>query len=198
MATYPLDPRPASVSAPAIIDESLRFVSDSGYEQRRALHSRPRRRYTLEYLGQDTVHTRVIRDFLQQQRLGVLPFEFVHPTAMDACFIYANSTPVIVQFQHAMVSGQWLGLVQGPAALNTVWKVTYANTIQVTLNGSQAVGGGTVVGYAIPYMPYAVARMQSDTFEAPTKLLGPDQVTASPSSPNTGYFNFTVVVEEIF
>jgi phage-related protein len=193
---YPLTPVPSSTSAPAIIDKMISFESDSGYEVRRAITSRPRRRYTLEYLGMTTGEMRQIRDFLQLHRNGVMPFEWRHPVAWDQV-TFLNTTPVILTFDHGLVTGQYVVIGQAPLA--GIWAVTRLNSTQIALNGSAASGTSTVSVYA--YLPTAVSRMPDSTWEAPAKIIGPESIGGALGGPfggRTGYFSFSVSVEEVF
>jgi hypothetical protein len=171
------------------------FETDSGYQQRRSKHSRPRRRYTLDYLGKTTEEMRFIRDFLLGVRLGVLPFSFQHPTASDDV-PFSNTTPVILTYTHGLITGQWLAIGNAPGALNGFWPVTRINHTQVALTGSVASGVGTGSLSAMVYLPFAVAVFDQDTWTSPTKLLGPERQAL----PNRwgGIFSWAVSIEEIF
>src|SRR5262245_41978008 len=107
--TFPATPAPAMVSSPEVMDPMWQMGVESGYSIRRARWSRPRRRYRLEYLGQSVAYVRLIRDFFQRQRLGVLDFMWFHPTAVDVAQVLAT-TPVQLQYQHGLVTGQWVGV----------------------------------------------------------------------------------------
>jgi hypothetical protein len=197
MADYPQTPLPSSVSAPEYLDEVLRFQTDFAYELRRAKHSRPRRRWTLEYLGKTTAEMHQIRDFFGTVRFGVFPFTFYHPTALDAV-VFQNTTPITLSYNgaHGLMTGQMVGVFSSPGgnAKNGFYTITRVNAIQIALNGSTAGGGG--VGSVRVYVPNAVGRFSDDTMPSPTKLAGPE--TASPQQ-NTmaGFWNFTVVIEEV-
>ena len=191
---YPMtSPVPSSVSAPAIIDPYVLFQSDGGYEVRRALASRPRRRYTLEYLGKTTYELRYLRDFLMYHRNGVLPFQFQHPTAFDSVPA-SNTTPVWLSFMHGLVTGQWVNIGAGPTALVGQWQVTRIDSVNIALNGSVASGATNVV--VSHYLPNAIARFNDNTWESPVKLLGPDQLGTG--GRQQGIFSFTIQVEEVF
>jgi hypothetical protein len=185
-----MSPVPSSVSAPALIDPSLSFVSDSGYETRRVLHSRPRRRYTLEYLGKTTQELREVRDFLQWHRFGSgpEPISFLHPTAFDT--VPASGTvPISLHYAHELVTGQYVFLT-GPAPLGgRTWRITRLGTYDISLDGSTS-GGGINVAVS-NYFPVVVARLNEGTMESPTKLMGPENL-------NTGRFSWTVILEEVF
>jgi hypothetical protein len=194
MAIYPPSPVPASISVAAVVDPMLAFTSDSGYGARRALRSRPYRRWQLDYLGQNTANMRVIRDFLQQQRLGVLPFEWVHSTAGDTAVV-SNTTPVLLVLQHSYMTGQWVWISQSTpnTALNGFWQITRVVSTGFTLNGSVAGGAGTC--FVVAYLPNAVGVFAEDTLESPVKLIGPESVDAYAT--RRGMFNFSVFIEEI-
>jgi hypothetical protein len=191
---FPEFPLPSSISAPAIIDPMLRFQADSGYEVRRALASRPRRRYTVEYLGQTTHLMRYIRDFLMDHRNGVLPFQWRHSTGLNSVPC-TNTTPVWLQFMHGLVTGQWIDISGGAApSLLGQWQVTRIDSINISLNGSVAAGATTVL--VSHYLPFAVARFNENTWESPTKLIGPEQLDID--GRRMGYFSYTLQIEEIF
>src|SRR5262245_24685477 len=137
MALFPLSPTPSSVSAPTIIDPMLTFETDQRYSVRRVLTNRPRRRYTVEWLGKHTYEMRQIRDFLLQCRLGAIPFQWLHPTANE--FVSAvNTTPALLDYAHGLYTGQWV-VVSGSApsaGLNGVWQVTRVGPTQIALNGT--------------------------------------------------------------
>lgn len=196
MAVFPTTVVPSMVSAPAIIDPKLSFRTDAGYEVRRAQTSRPRRRWTLEFLGKTTDEMRQIRDFLQQMRLGALDFGWFHPTQRDPV-LYIPSTPCILAWRHALFSGQWVFVRDSPhPGLNEhIWQVTYFDPITVTLNGTGA-AGISGVGWVYLYVPHAVGIFQEDTFPSPATLIGPEQVAYG--TQRSGYFNFTVTIEEVF
>jgi hypothetical protein len=192
MPDYPQSPVPKSVSAPSIIDEVYRFRTDQSYEIRRSKHSRPRRRFTLEYLGVPTHFMRLIRDFLNLQRGGALPFSFWHPTAAEVIG-FAASSPILIQYTtaHGLVTGQWVGIFESPAgnSRNGFYQVTRVSHDAVTLNGSTSAGSG--VGLARVYLPSAVAVLSEDTFVSPQKLIGPE-------ANNAGFWNFNVVLDELY
>ena len=190
---YPTVPTPSSISAPAIIDEAHSFVSDSGYETRRARHSRPRRRFTLEYLGKTTAEMRVISDFLMAHRFGSgQTFEWVHITAFDIVPAL-NTTPIILNYQHGLVTGMYIN-IGTPAFLAQPWRITRLNPTMIALDGTVASGATNVSVYT--YLPYAVARMSEDTWESAVKLIGPEQLGTAGG--RTGFFNFSVSIEEVF
>jgi hypothetical protein len=193
MAIYPLSPTPSSISAPAIIDPMHQFVSDSGYEVRRPMHSRGRRRFTLEYLGVNTANMHVIRDFLQAQRLGALDFEWLHSTAYDLVQ-YTNTTPVVCALQHTFQSGQWIWVNSSTpnTSLNGFWPVERIDPTSFRLVGSSAGGAGSC--HVVTYLPHAVGRFADGIAESPTKLLGPETVNLDRLS----WWSFSVVLEEIF
>jgi hypothetical protein len=199
MSLFPNTPLPSSVSAPAIIDEMHTFSTDSGVVIRRPKHSRPRRRFTLEYLGKNVAELRTVRDFLQACRLGALPFEWLHPTAGDLVNIDDTTTPVIVYYTHGLVTGQYIYMQGGPTHLTGVWQVTKLNGNALALNGSIA-GGPVAQGYAYVYLPNAVGVFASDTWDSPTTLIGPEQwyPQGGYGINRVGVYNFNVVIEEIF
>jgi hypothetical protein len=197
MPTYPLTPLPSKVSAPEIIDPMLLFETDSGYSIRRVKRSRPLRRYTLDYLGKSTLEMRLIQDFFYSQRLGTLEFDFYHPTASEAVQVL-NTTPVILVYPHGLITGQWLipGLTPNTSINGRVWQVTRIDGTHLSLNGSAA--GGTGTGQIITYLPHARGVFSDDTWQGPVTLIGPEQVFDAVSGRRSGYFNFTVTIEELF
>lgn len=200
MALFPNDPVPSSVSAPAIIDPLLRFSTDSGVETVRALHSRPLRRFVLEYNGKLTQEVRIIRDFLQECRFGALdPIAWSHPTAYDLV-PFSNTTPIILTYAHGMVTGQYIN-IGFPAGLAGFWQVTRLNPTQISLNGTSA-GGGTGTCTAIQYLHTARATFSEDTIPEPTKIVGADRIgpdrPGEPFGAIAGRFSFSVTLMEIF
>ena len=194
MALYPLTPKPSSVSAPAWIDPALSFVSDSGYESRRVLHSRPRRRFVLEYLGATTQQRREIRDFLLWHRFGNGEvISFAHPTAFDTVPSTAT-VPVTLNYAHELVTGQSVGISFPAGPLQGTWRITRLGTTDIALDGSTTGGGVNVVVYN--YLPNVVARFSEDTMEAPGTIIGPDQIGTAGG--RVGYWNFQVTLEEVF
>jgi hypothetical protein len=190
-----MTPVPSSVSAPALIDPSLSFVSDSGYETRRALHSRPRRRYTLDYLGKTTQEMREIRDFLQWHRFGAGPeaISFLHPTAFDN--VQATATvPVTLHYAHELVTGQYVWLSGAAPLGGRSWRITRLGTYDLSLDGSTAGGGITIA--VNNYFPNVVVRLNDGVMESPTKLLGPERLGTAGYPP--GIFSFSVTLEEVF
>jgi len=197
MPTYPNTPLPSMVSAPEIIDSSLRFSVDQGYEVRRARTSHPRRRWTLSYLGKTVDEMRIIRDFLQQQRLGVLDFAWAHPTAIDHVTI-VPTTPVTAQnWRHGLFTGMWVGIrgSPNPGINEQYWSVIWVDDTQVRLNGTTAAGiaGGAD---AWVFVPHAVGIFQDDTMASPETLIGPEQIPYT--GRRGGFYNFSVVLEELF
>ena len=189
---FPQTPAPSSVSTPTRLDPSLRFAVDQGYELRRARHSRPRRRWHLDYLGLSVTHLREFQDFLGFHRLGVVPFQFGHLTAAETATV-ANTTPVILTLPHAYVTGQWVGIPSATvgAGLVGLWQLTRLSLSTFSLNGSTAQGAGQCAVY--PYVPYAIGYFPDDQWDAPVKLLGPDSVDYARAA-----FNMTIAIEEIF
>jgi len=198
MALYPGSPVPSSVSAPEIIDPMLKFESDQGYSVRRARTSRPRRRWTLEYLGVNTANMRVIRDFLQFTRNGVFTFDWYHPTAIEVA-TFQVTTPVQVLLLHGLVTGMWVGVSNTPnATINGgIFQITRTSNANFTLNGSSA-AGVQGIGNVVVYVPQAIAVMNENTFPSPATLIGPEQIDYAPQGKRTGYYNFTVTIEEQF
>ena len=181
------------VSAPDIIDEVHRFMTDSSAEVRRAKHSRPRRRYTVEYKGAPTADYRIIRDFFINGRYWINPFEWYHPTAPETVFM-DNTTPIVVHFPipHALIDGQYLGVFASPNgnARNGFWQITRGGTATVLLNGSVAVpGGSSGPGTVRIYFPKAIAVMPEDTMPGAAKLIGPE-------AGSQGYWNFSITILE--
>jgi hypothetical protein len=194
MALFPFiftAPIPKHISAPAIIDEVHRFTTDQSHEVRRAKHSRPRRRYVVEWRGIHTGHMRLIRDFLGTCRYGALPFEFLHCTALDTVTVNATSpVSLIYNTAHGLLTGQWIGVMSSPGqALNGFWQVTRIDALRVSLNGSVAQGSGPATTRV--YLPQALAVFNADTWEAPVKLIGPEQNAQ-------GWFNVSLTIEELF
>jgi hypothetical protein len=167
------------------------FQTDSGVTMRRPQHSRPQRRYQLDYLGKVTAEWRIIRDFLQAQRLGVLPFEFLHMTATDAAS-YSNTTPVVVTMQHAYATGQWvsIGGSNPNTSLHGGWRITRLSSTTFSLDGSIAGGAGTCQVYT--YIPQAVGVFSEEGDASPIKLMGPESTTSS-----RGRFSFSVLIQEL-
>lgn len=196
MALYPLTPVPSMVSAPEILDDMLSYRVDQGYEVRRAKYSRPRRRWSLEYLGKTTDEMRQIRDFLQQHRLGALDFTWQHPTAFDTA-LFVPATPQSVFWRHALFTGQWIVVYSSPnpTLVGGAFQVTYIDPITVTLNGTVA-SGDAGVGEVGVVVPHAVGRFQEGTMASPTTLIGPEQVPYG--ARRSGYFSFSVQIEETF
>src|SRR5262245_61824314 len=196
--TYPGTPVPSMVSSPEIIDEMWSYASDQGYQFRRAKHSRPRRRYSLEYLGLTVPYVRVLRDFFQRQRLGVTSFAWAHPTAVDVAQCQPT-TPVQLLYQHGLFTGAWVGISNSPnAGINGgFFPVTWLTDSSLSLNGTTAAGiAGTAT--VVVYLPRAVGRFQEDTWPSPATLIGPDQVPHAPTGRRTGNYNVLVTIEEIF
>jgi hypothetical protein len=198
MPFYPDNPLPSSVSAPAIIDPVHRFETDQGIAIRRAKHSRPLRRYTLEYQGKTVTEMRTVRDFMQYCRLSALPFQWTHPTASDLATVDDQQTPVVLYYPHGLVTGQWVGIVGGPAHINGFWQVTRLHQGAVTLNGSVA-GGPVSQCHVVVFLPNAVGVFANDTMESPEKIIGPEQwYPQGIREQRVGYFSFSVLIEEIF
>lgn len=197
MAEFPFTPIPSAVSAPELIDVSLSYQVDQGYEVRRAKWSRPRRRWTLEYLGKSTDELRMIRDFLLQQRLGTLDFAWRHPTAIDPAVIDPGP-PVTANWRHGLFTGMWIlvGLSPVPGVNNTAWQIDRVNEVAVVLRGAVP-SGIQGPGIVQTYVPHARAVMsQDDTFASPTTLIGPEQI--GQGARRSGYFSFAVQIEELF
>lgn len=193
MALFPLSPVPSSIAAPSFFDPMLAFSVDSGYELRRPRTSRPRRRFLCEWLGKTTTEMRQIMDFVLEHRLGSLSFEWYHMTAYDTVPASAT-TPVILTYQHGLVTGQWVAIGSGPPGLVGFWPVTRLNATQISLNGTTSAGAANVT--VIVYLPNAVARFEQDTWGTPVKLIGPDQLGTG--GRRQGYFSYSLVVEEVF
>jgi len=195
VAVYPIDPIPSSISVAAMQDPMHQFETDQGYEVRRSKHSRALRQYQLEYLGLTTPQMRVLRDFLLQQRLGVLSFEWLHRTGGDRVN-YSNTTPVVCTLQHSYVTNQWLWFNSAThAGINGFWTITRFDSTSFALNGSAA-QGGTGSAIAVPYLPNATARFAQDVMEPAVKLIGPE--AADVFTQGRGRFNMVVLIQEQF
>lgn len=192
MVDFPTFPLPSSISAPEIIDPMYTFMSDAGYSVRRSQTMRPRRRYSLSYLGKSTHELRLIRHFFNLQRGGTLPFAFWHLTALEPV-VFVASTPIILHFTtaHGLVDGQMLGVFQSPSgnAANGFWTITSGGSGTVLLNGSTSVGAGP--GAVRVYLPKAVGVFSEDTMPSATKHIGPE-------SGSQGRFSWQVTIEEVF
>ena len=194
MALYPLTPYPSSISVATIHDPLYRFESDFGYEVRRSRYPRPLRRYQLDYLGLTTAEMRVLRDFIITLRLGLLTHQW-HPVLApyDTVAITAT-TPVTLTFPgtHDYQVGQyllvWLSTVPG---LDGVWRISARNAVQVLLENTVGVAGGTCE--VRPYLPQCVVEMPEDTWDAPVKLIGPESLSST-----RGRFSLTIFIREIF
>lgn len=198
MALYPGSPVPSHVSSPEIIDPMLKFESDQGYQVRRAKTSRPRRRWTLDYLGVSTANMRIIRDFFYFTRNGVLDFSWYHPTSVEVATFQAT-TPVQVLLLHGMHTGMWCGVsnTPNPGINGGVFQITKTGNASFTLNGTSA-QGVQGIGNVVIYLPHATAVMQDNTFPSPTTLIGPERIDYAPQGLRTGYYSFSVTIEEQF
>lgn len=198
MALYPSSPVPSMVSAPEIIDPSLSFKVDQGYQVSRPRTSRPRRRWQFEYLGLNTANMRVLRNYVMFVRLGALTFDLYHPTAVDVA-VCVPTSPVTLQYQHGLYSGWWVGVSNSPnPSLNGgVFQVTVTSGVSVTLNGTTAAGIQDVCTVVV-YVPRARVVAAEDTFAGPSTLIGPEQVEHLPSGRRSGFFNMSVQIEEQF
>jgi hypothetical protein len=191
MALFPTgNPLPSQISAPAIIDPMWSMDVDQGYQVRRSKHSRPRRRFVIDWLGRLTEDMHIIRDFLYELRLGVHTCEFLHSTSFDTAQA-ANTTPIILTYPkaHGYRTGQYLWVTGIGALPTTIWQLTRLSQTQVALNGSTALGATPC--FTNVYLPYAVVIAQSDTWESPQKLIGPEAI-------GQGAFNFSITLEEVF
>jgi hypothetical protein len=168
------------------------FKTDQGYSLRRAKHSKPTRGWVLDYLGRRSDEMRLIRDYLYSLRLGILETEFLHPTSADNATLFSG-TPMgmYVQYGHGLRSGQWLGISLAQASIlnETRWQVTVLSPTVLSLNNSPAVDGGFCLIQA--YVPHARCIFNQDTWESPTKLIGPERN-------NDGAWNYQVIIEELF
>jgi len=131
-------------------------------------------------------------------RNGVLTFQWVHPTSYEIVNC-TNTTPVWLQYQHGLVTGQWVNIGSGPAPLVGQWQITRVDSINLILDGSVASGLGTVT--AAVYLPNAVARFNENTWESPTKIVGTERLGGERSTPLgalPGFFSWIITVEEQF
>jgi len=186
------------VSSPEVLDPMWQYQVDQGYQFRRAKHSRPRLRYTLEYLGLDVTNLRILRDFFQAQRLGVTSFTWVHPTAVDVAQV-AATTPVSLTYLHGLWTGAWVVVSNSPnPGINGgSFQITRTAYNQYTLNGTTAAGiAGTATVQV--YLPRAVGIFREDVWPQPAPLIGPDQTAHAPSGRRSGRYNTMVTIEEIF
>ncbi len=192
MAFYPFEPAPSSVHPPVVIDPALHASTDQGYMFRRSQFSRPRRIFQLDYLGKISHDMRFIRDFLQEHRLSVTPFQWLNFNTRDTATV-ASTTPVILTFQgHGYVTGQWVAVNMTPTAgpLDGFYQVTRLNYQQVSLNGSVASGAGSAI--VTPYVPLMIGHYPEGTFPSAEKLMGPDSLDSA-----RGRFTWTIFLEEI-
>jgi hypothetical protein len=175
----------------------LNFETDYGYAVRRARTMRPRRRWTLDYLGMSVVNVRVIRRFLSVMRNGIIEFSWFHPTAIEIAE-FGPTTPVSVLWFHGLVSGQWVGVSNSPnPTINGgVFPVTVTADSLLTLNGSTG-AGITGPGNIIIYVPRAVAVMADNTLPSPSTIIGPERIPIAPEI-YRGYYNFSLTIEEQF
>jgi hypothetical protein len=197
MALYPASPVPSEVHPPEIIDPMIEFKSDYGYSIRRPRTSRPRRRWTLDYLGVSTANMRIVRDFLQEVRLGAIDFQWFHPTAIEVA-LFQPTTPVNVLLLHGMTTGMWVGVsnTPNPTINGGVFQITRTTNASFTLNGTTAAGiQGN--GNVIIYLPHATAVTQEGTLTAPATLIGPERIPIAPDI-YRGIYNLQVTIEEQF
>lgn len=199
MANYPNNPIPSMVSGPEVIDPSFEYIVDQGYSVRRAKHSRPRHRWTLEYLALKTQEMRQLRDFVHFARLSQLDFAWQHPTALDLVLV-TPTTPTTVGGFHGLATGQWVilydtPLVPLPHLTGQAWQITRFDVLNLFLNNS--VGQGIAANmYMQLYVPHMKIVAANDTFAAPVTHRGPEQVRAD--IPYPGYYAYTVTLEELF
>jgi hypothetical protein len=193
MTFFPSNPLPASVHGPIVLDPAHRFETDSGVSLRRSKHSRMRRLFQLDYLGLYTVEMRGIREFLDDYRLTVYPFEWIHPVAWDTV-TYSATTPIVLTFPaHLYRTGQWIGIANAThPILNGYWPITRLTGAQLSVDTTASLGAtGTCTVHT--YLPRAIGYFPEDRFDAPVKLIGPDSTDGS-----KGRWNLTVMIEELF
>jgi hypothetical protein len=190
--TYPVLPAPASISAMTIIDPSYEMMTDFGYSIRRARYPRPRRFYTLTYLGLTTLELRFFQHFFVIHRLRTTAFSWYPHLVYDTGTVL-NTTPIRINVQHPYVGGQWVVIGESTVPnLNGFYQVTTPDGDFLLLNNTTARGVGTC--HVGPFLPNAILRTSEDgELPAPEKLMGPESIDTS-----RGRFSMIVGVEEIF
>src|SRR5262245_38338007 len=196
MALFPQSPVPSEVHPPEIIDPAATFDTDFGYRISRPRSSRPRRRFTLDYLGMSTAERRTILNFLYFVRLQANDMQWFSSVIEVATF--QPTTPVQVLLVHGMVTGMSVGVSNcpNPSLNGGVFQITVTSVSSFTLNGTTAAGIQATGNVAV-YLPHARAVMSDDTYPSPTTLIGPDRVMYS-GEQYRGYHSFSVTVEELF
>ena len=196
---FPLEPRPSMVSAPAIIDSALVYQVDAGYSQRRTRWSRPRRRWTMQYLGLSTADMHIVRSAVMSFRNTALPCSWLHPTAFNFGSVFPSSPLTVQGIYHGLYTGQWVQIVaSSPTNLaGQIYSVTVIDPSQFLLNGALGPGVSGLMSYRL-YVPYAALAMQEDTLPAPETLIGPEQTGILPAGFRTGAYSLSVEIEELF
>jgi hypothetical protein len=196
MALFPQDPAASEVHPPEIIDPSLSFETDYGYRIARPRTSRPRRRFTLDYLGLTTAQRRTILNFVQYYRLQSADFQWFSSVIELATF--QPTTPVNVLLVHGMVTGQWVGVSNTPNGnINGgIYQITVTTVSSFTLNGSTGAGAQGTGNVAV-YLPHASLVAAQDTLASPTTIIGPDRVNY-PGEYYRGYHSMQLQIEERF
>jgi hypothetical protein len=197
MALFPQTPMPSHVSAPEIIDPAASFSTDYGYIVARPRTSRPRRRWTIDYLGMPAADVRSVRNFLYAVRMGANDFQWFHPTAAEFA-TFQPTTPVQVELFHGMWTGMSVAVNNSPnPSINGgVFQITISTHVTFTLNGTVA-QGITGTGYIGIYVPHARVVVSQDTLPSPSTLIGPDRVMY-PGEVYRGYYSFQITIEEFF
>jgi hypothetical protein len=196
MALFPQSPAASEVHPPEILDPSLAFRTDYGYIVARPRTSRPRRRFTVDYLGITTAERRTIQNFLTFVRLGAMEFQWFSSVIELATF--QPTTPVTVLMVHGMNTGMSVGVSNTPNAnINGgVYTITVTSVSSFVLNGSTAAGVQGTGNVAI-YLPHARAVVSQDTLASPTTLIGPDRIMY-PGEYYRGYHSMQLQIEECF
>lgn len=191
MPSFPTSPVPAHTSVATIEDPVYTSRSDAGYIISRSRYPRPRRMVQVDYLGLTTLELRVLQNFVAQQRLSALPFDYYSVRNYDIGTIQ-STTPIIVSYNHPYVTGQWVWVgASSVPGVDGLYPITVINAGGFALNNTIARGSGTA--HIRMYFPTAVLRSDDGTLPGATKLIGPEAVQDS-----RGRFSWSLMVEERF
>lgn len=195
MPTWPSSPVPQATGLPVSSRSVALHQLDGGYQTRRAIVSRRRRRIGLQYFRLLTGEYYTLLDFVDRELAGgSLTFDWTFPFPHTIVNV-TTATPTRIEtgFPHGYQTSDWVTVAGVGAGIDGVRQVTWVSATEIDLDGTSGGGTNGFVGMHFPTMYLEMPARGAELSTAqPTRLPG-----YQPRD-NEGYYQLGYTLVEAF